>query len=166
MMWRIQKHGMKIIFIQALVATLGSLYYGFYGDPAVNLLTGDLFNPANGLTPCVLCRFARILMYPLTLISAVSIIRKDNSAVDYMRPFLVLGIPLEIYHYALQKLPIKTSAFCTYNNPCNALEVDYFWFMTIPLLCLIAFVVILIVALLIRKSTHATTPEITTTGQQ
>lgn len=148
----IKKYGLRIIFVQALVATLGSLYYGRYGDPVVNLMSGDLFNPANGYSPCTLCRYARILMYPLTLISLVGIIKKSYDAVDYMIIPVVLGILLELYHYSLQKFPISTSAFCTKANPCNALQVDYFGFITIPFLCLIAFVVIAIVILLIKKA--------------
>jgi hypothetical protein len=46
----IKKYGMLLILLQALVAMLVSLYYGFYGDIAVNIVTGDLFNPDNGLT--------------------------------------------------------------------------------------------------------------------
>lgn len=148
----IKKYGLRIIFFQALLATLGSLYYGRYGDPVVNLMSGDLFNPANGYSPCTLCRYARILMYPLTLISLVGIIKKSYDAVDYMIIPVVLGILLELYHYSLQKFPISTSAFCTKANPCNALQVDYFGFITIPFLCLIAFVVIAIVILLIKKA--------------
>lgn len=149
----IKKYGLRIIFFQALIASLGSLYYGFYGDPAINIMTGDLFNGTNGFTPCELCRYARILMYPLTLISLVGLIKKSYSdTVNYMIPAVLIGIPLEIYHYALQKLPIGTSAFCTRANPCNALQVDYFGFMTIPFLCLTAFLVIAIMIFLIKKA--------------
>lgn len=148
----IKKYGLRIIFFQALIATLGSLYYGFYGDPAANIISGDLFNGINGFSPCTLCRYARILMYPLTLISLIGLIKKSSDTVDYMIPAVVIGLCLEIYHYALQKFPIGTSAFCTRANPCNALQVDYFGFITIPFLCLTAFVVIAIVILLIKKA--------------
>lgn len=148
----IKKYGLHIIFVQALLATLGSLYYGRYGDPVLNVMSGDVFNPANGFSPCTLCRYARILMYPLTLISLVGIIKKSSDAVDYMIPAVWLGIILELYHYALQKFPISTSSFCTKMNPCNALQVDYFGFITIPFLCLVAFVVIAIVIFLIKKA--------------
>ena len=83
---RILRHGMKIIFAQALIAMLGSLYYGFYGDP----FSGDFFNSANALEPCELCRYARILMYPLVFFSGVALIKKQTKIVDYFIPFCVL----------------------------------------------------------------------------
>jgi disulfide bond formation protein DsbB len=151
-MSRIQKHGLKIIFAQAFLAMLGSLYYGFYGDPVLNILTMDLFNPDNALPPCTLCRYARILMYPLVLISFIWLWKKTRDVVDYIIPFAIIGIPLEIYHYSLQKFPIAVSSTCTRSNPCNALSVDYFGFITIPFLCLTAFTVILLIALLIKRA--------------
>ncbi len=151
----IKKYGLRIIFVQALVATIGSLYYGRYGDPVVNIMTWDLFNAANGYAPCTLCRYARILMYPITITALIGILKKSYDAVDYMIIPVVLGILLELYHYSLQKFPISTSAFCTKMNPCNALQVDYFGFITIPFLCLIAFVVIAIVIFLLKKATKS-----------
>ncbi len=147
----LEKYGLWIIFIQALLAMLGSLYYGRYGDPIEQIFTGDFFNPDNGFTPCELCRYARILMYPIVLSSLIAIIKKDFRIVDYIIPIWILGTILEIYHYTLQKFLITTSFFCTRANPCTALEVDYFGFITIPFLCLIAFIVILTTSLLIKK---------------
>ena len=70
---------LRIIFFQSLLATIGSLYLGFYGDPVLNFFyTGDWFNPENAFAICDLCRYARILMYPLVFISGVALIRNDN----------------------------------------------------------------------------------------
>lgn len=136
------------IFLQALVATLGSLYYSTYGDIVANLVTGDLFTTANGLVPCQLCWFARILMYPLVFISTVGIVKNDKRFTDYVLPLSLLGVVLEVYHYSLQMLPIRTHFGCTLENPCNALQVAYFGFITIPFLALVAFVVISVLAVL------------------
>jgi hypothetical protein len=54
-----------IAWIQACIATLGSLY----------------FSEIMHLVPCTLCWFQRIFMYPLTLILAVGILRREYSAV-------------------------------------------------------------------------------------
>lgn len=143
---------LRIIFIQALLATLGSLYYSYFGDPIVNLQTWELFVFANGLSPCDLCRWARILMYPLVVITWVALREKKYTAVvPYILPFSLIWITLETYHYLLQKVNISTSFTCTFANPCNALEVNYLWFITIPFLCLIAFVVITIAGLHIHN---------------
>lgn len=141
-----------IIFAQALLATLWSLYYSYFGDPVTNLQTGNLFSLMNWLTPCDLCRYARILMSPLVIISFFWLKEKSTKYVSYILPFSIMGIFLETYHYLLQKVNISTSFTCTFANPCNALEVNYLWFITLPLLCLTAFVIITIAALHLRKN--------------
>lgn len=83
---------LRIIFIQACIATMGSLYLGFYGDPIYNFYTGDWFNPENAFGICDLCRYARILMYPLVLLSGVALIRNDRKAYWYMLPSVILGL--------------------------------------------------------------------------
>lgn len=138
------KHAHYLILSQATIAMVGSLYYWFYGDPALNIFSGEYFNSLNGLKPCELCWYARILMYPIVLISLVGILRKNREYIYTVALMAFAWICLEIYHYALQKFDITTSQLCTFNNPCNALEVNYFGFITIPFLCGVAFLVILI----------------------
>lgn len=134
------------IFIMSLVATLGSLYYSNFGDPVINLQSGQLFHSGNGLDPCHLCWWARILMYPIVFISGFALLDNNRKALRPIMALSVLGTGLEIYHYVLQKFDIATTQMCTQANPCAALKVDYFGFITIPFLCLTAFVVILIAA--------------------
>jgi disulfide bond formation protein DsbB len=134
------------IFLQSLVAMLGSLYYSTFGDPVKNFAAGNMFPYDAGLTPCELCWYARILMYPIVVLSYVGIAKGDKRFTDYILPLSILGIFLDSYHYALQKLPIETIFGCSSANPCNALQVNYFGFITIPFLALTAFVVITILA--------------------
>ncbi len=134
------------IFLQALVAMMGSLYYSTFGDPVKNMSSGNLFSFGDGFQPCTLCWYARILMYPLVLMSYIAIAKKDKSFSDYVLPLAILGIGLEAYHYALQKLPISSVFGCSLENPCSALQVSYFGFITIPFLALVAFIVIAVLA--------------------
>ena len=147
----IKKYGMRIIFIQALIATLGSLYYGRYGDPVANIQSGDLFNPANAMNPCLWCWYARICMYPLVLISAVWLRKKTRDAVDYVIPLAIVWTLVEIYQVAQLYLP-KIRGVCSFDNPCFIPKVNYFGRLTIPLMCLVAFLIILFVAFLIKKA--------------
>lgn len=133
---------LRIIFAQSLIASLWSLYLWFYWDPIANLQTQDFFNPENALKICVLCRYARILMYPLVFISGVALIHNDKKSWIYMIPSVVLGIILTLYHSSLMILPTISGGLCDPNNPCTVPYLNYFWFITIPLLCLIAFIVI------------------------
>lgn len=130
------------IFIQSLLGVLGSLYYSNFGDPVSNVAQGILFDPSRAFEPCHLCWWARILLYPIAVISLVGIIKKDRNFTDYILPLSLLGILLEIYHYSLQMFPSGNSAFCTLDNPCSSVEVAYGGFITIPLLAGIAFYII------------------------
>lgn len=148
---RIRKYGLLVIFIQALIATVGSLYYGRYGDIAANIMTGDLFNPDNALTPCLWCWYARICMYPIVLVSAVWLWKKTRDAVDYVIPLAVVGTLVEIYQVAQLYIP-QIRGMCSRDVPCFIPKVNYFWWLTIPLMCLVAFIVILVVAILIKRT--------------
>lgn len=129
-----------LILFQTLAGMLGSLYFSSFGDPVFNLRYGNLFPDGSGFPPCDLCWYARILLYPMVLITAIGIIKKDKKFTDYIIVPSIMGILLTGYHYTLQKFPIVTIFKCTEINPCSALDVNYFGFITIPLLAFIAFV--------------------------
>src|SRR5690625_4774045 len=116
-----------IMWTQALLATVGSLFY----------------SEVLGYLPCELCWYQRILMYPLIIIYGVAILRKD---VQIAFPGIVLsgiGILTSVYHYGLQKIPLlqNTGGFCG-TVPCNLQYVNYFGFITIPFLAGGAFFII------------------------
>lgn len=118
-----------LIWTQALIATLGSLY----------------FSEFVGYIPCDLCWMQRILMYPLVIIYGTAIIKKE---INIALPGLILsgiGMLVAIYHYGLQKLPALSEAggFCG-DIPCTLQYVNYFGFVTIPFLSAVAFIIIFI----------------------
>jgi disulfide bond formation protein DsbB len=113
----------------ALSATLGSLYY----------------SEIAGYVPCTLCWYQRMLVYPLTLILLVGILKHDDGVFDYVLPFSVLGIGFSTYHYLIQVGVIGHSAVCSAGIPCGLRYVNYFGLVTIPLLALAAFTFITIV---------------------
>jgi disulfide bond formation protein DsbB len=140
-----------LIFLQAFIATLGSLYYSTFGDPVKNIMEGNPFPYASGFMPCELCWFARILMYPIVILSMVGMIKEDKKFTDYILPLSVIGIFLDIFHYGLQKFNWQNPFGCTLSNPCNALQVQYLGFITIPFLALTAFTVITVLCLIYRS---------------
>ncbi len=144
-----------VIFAQALLAMLGSLYFSNFGNPLLNIADGVLFSPDRAFTPCSLCWYSRILMYPLVILSLVGVIKKDRHFTDYILPFSVLGILLSMYHYYLQMFPSTTSAFCTQANPCDAMQIAYLGFITIPFLAWGAYTVITVLCLINRDINKA-----------
>jgi disulfide bond formation protein DsbB len=120
------QYGPYLAFGTALAAMLGSLYY----------------SEIAGLVPCTLCWYQRILMYPLTLILLVGILKQDEGVFDYVLPFSVLGIGFSTYHYLIQLGVIEHSVVCAVGIPCAGRYVNYFGFVTIPLMALAAFTLI------------------------
>lgn len=125
-----------IIWIQALLATGGSLY----------------FSEMVGYVPCDLCWIQRIFMYPLVIIYGAAIVKRDVR-IAYAGVFLSgIGMCISIYHYALQKLEAMQGAgsFCG-EVPCTLQYVNYFGFVTIPFLAGLAFLIITVVHIILMK---------------
>ena len=93
-------------------------------------------------------------MYPMTLISLIGLLKGDRKFTDYLLPLSTIGIFLEIFHYGLQKFNFANPFNCTLSNPCNALQVQYFGFITIPLLALVAFISITVLCLINMRLNH------------
>ena len=143
-----QDYLLYFIFVFSLFSMLGSLYFSTYGDPVKNLQLGQLFPLDSGLAPCELCWYARILMYPITMLSVVGLIKDDKHVTDYILPLSVIGIGLEIFHYGLQKWNFPNPFRCTTTTPCSALQVQYLGFITIPLLAMVGFSFITLLCLI------------------
>ncbi len=127
---------MQLIFLVSLVATLGSLY----------------FSEIRMYLPCEMCWYQRIIMYPIALISLIGLIRNDVNARYYVRVFSGIGILLSVYHYSLQKISFFADSLpaCT-GVDCTVQYINWFGFVTIPFLALIAFILIFTMSLFIRK---------------
>lgn len=123
----LRKYILYIAFVQALVAMLSSLYASEIAQ----------------VIPCILCWYQRILMYPLVVILAVGIIRKDKNIPYYVLPFSILGLLIAAYHYLLQMGVIaENAAPCVAGISCASRYVLWLGFITIPFLSFIAFAVI------------------------
>src|SRR3989304_3576971 len=124
----LKKYALHIAFLQAWAAVLGSLY----------------FSEVAGLRPCLLCWYQRILMYPLAIILAVAIWRKDRKVYYYVLPLSILGSLVAFYQYLLQMTPLSafTPVSCNAFESCREIDFIFLGFVTIPFLSLAAFVVI------------------------
>ena len=100
----------------ALAATAGSLY----------------FSNVAGFTPCVLCWWQRIAMYPLVLVLGVGALTADPRAWRYAAPLVVAGLAIAVYHIGLQFRPALDVGACEADVPCTLRYVSAFGFVTIP----------------------------------
>ncbi|REK71368.1 disulfide oxidoreductase [Paenibacillus paeoniae] len=123
-------------WLVAVVATLGSLY----------------FSEIKGYIPCELCWYQRILMYPLSLLLGIAAFYDEHSIKKYVLPLSIMGMLVAAFHYMEQKIPgFSGIRPCTQGVPCNKDYIDWFGFVTIPFLALIAFTLITALLLVFRK---------------
>lgn len=109
----------EFALLVAIVATSGSLYL------SIGL----------GLTPCHLCWWQRIFMYPLVLILGVSRIYRVDKVTFYVLPMSILGLGVSLYHSYLQ---LTSDALCG-TGGCSAILFKLFGLFSIPNLASIAF---------------------------
>ncbi|THF75629.1 disulfide oxidoreductase [Cohnella fermenti] len=138
----IRNYGLYLAWVVSLAATGGSLF----------------LSEVMHYVPCDLCWYQRILMYPLVLLLGRAALKDDRRIVGYALPLSIIGGLISIYHYAEQKVPGFSGVVpCRSGVPCNKDYLDWFGFITIPLLALIAFA--MIAALLIAVKTGANNAE-------
>lgn len=123
---RIAQISRFIALSAAWVATCGSLF----------------FSEALGWIPCSLCWYQRILMYPISILIAVGLIRRDPALHTYVLPFSMGGAVVALYHYLIQKTDWLPPPLCSVGVPCTVDYINWLGFITIPFLALTAFVII------------------------
>lgn len=131
----IQKNALHIVLIQAIIATLGSLY----------------LSDIKGYAPCVLCWYQRICMYSLIPIIFVGMFRGDKKVYHYIFPLAIIGWGFALYHNFLYTGIIDPGESCSYGISCTTKYVEYFGFITIPLMAFTAFSIILFFTILYRR---------------
>jgi disulfide bond formation protein DsbB len=132
----LSKYVLYLAFVQALVATLGSLF----------------FSEVMKFTPCVLCWYQRIAMYPLVAIFAVGILKKDRNVVFYAWPLIAIGWIIAVYHNLLYYHLLPESIVpCIQGVSCTTRFFAWFGFITIPLLSLTAFTILGILMIIYRR---------------
>lgn len=143
-MSKLKSYLLPLAFLQAVVAMAGSLF----------------FSEVWGLVPCVLCWYQRISMYPIVILSFVAMQRKDDKAYLYILPLSVIGVFISLYHnilyYAVNwGIRPDWSGPCQAGVSCTTAYFEWWGFITIPLMSLVAHLVITVLMLLLWKAVSA-----------
>ncbi|MDD5318466.1 MAG: disulfide oxidoreductase [Candidatus Pacebacteria bacterium] len=129
-------------WIVSILAMLGSLY----------------FSEILKFAPCVLCWYQRIAIYPLVAILAVGILKKDRGVHFYALPLAIFGLIVSIYQNLLYwNIIPENLAPCVAGVSCTTRYIEYFGFITIPLLALVALVIIIFSLFMFRYRTQMET---------
>jgi disulfide bond formation protein DsbB len=123
-----------LAFIVALAATSGSLY----------------FSEVAHFTPCVLCWYQRIAMYPMVAILGIAAFRGDAGVARYALPLAAIGAVISAWHIGVERLPGLPSGACSLDVPCSLIYVEVLGFVTIPTMALGGFLSIITLLLLAR----------------
>jgi len=119
---------MFLAWLVALLATAGALFLG----------------EVMGMTPCVLCWYQRIAMFPLVLILGMGLFEPDVRSLRYALPLALAGWGIALYHcLVFWGLVSEAMAPCGKGSSCADADLQVASVLPIPLLSLAAFTAIL-----------------------
>jgi disulfide bond formation protein DsbB len=124
-----------LAFAVALVCTLGSLYYSEVAH----------------YTPCRLCWYQRIAMYPLVPLLGLAAWRRDAGIRPYALTLAGVGAATSAWHVLVERFPTLEGPACDPAAPCSAIWVNAFGYLTIPTMALSGFLLILVLLLVARQ---------------
>ncbi|MBP6325462.1 MAG: disulfide bond formation protein B [Sulfurospirillum sp.] len=123
-------------WLVATIATVGSLF----------------FSEVMMFPPCVMCWYQRICMYPLVVILLVGLFPLDTTVTRYAMPLTLIGLFFAIYHNLLYyKILPESVQPCSQGVSCTSDYINWFGFITIQLLSLVAFVMVLILLIIFKR---------------
>ena len=126
-------------WVIASSSTLGALFFG----------------EVMKLPPCSLCWYQRIFMFPLALVLPFGLFPFARNIVRAVLPLVGVGGLLAVVHVLLVEGIIpERIAPCRQGVPCSETVIEWFGFVTIPLLSLAAFasIAVLLTVALLRSS--------------
>jgi disulfide bond formation protein DsbB len=135
--WLVETVGPQALALAAavaVVATLGSLYFSEVAD----------------FTPCKLCWYQRIAMYPMAPLLVIAAARRDAGIRLYGIVLAAVGAVIAAYHVLLERYPTLESSVCDPTNPCTLVWVERFGYLTIPGMALSGFALILVLLAIAR----------------
>jgi disulfide bond formation protein DsbB len=105
---------------------------------SLSAIIGSLvYSLAIGYPPCELCWWQRIAIYPQVVLYAIALFEKNRGVFKYALTLSLIGVIIAIYHNYI--LLGGSSLFaCDISNPCTAVYVNEFGFVTIPMMSLLS----------------------------
>lgn len=129
-----------VAWLVALSATLGALFIG----------------EIMGQAPCVLCWIQRTSMFPLAVILAISCFISDLSVWRYALPLAIIGWFFALFHSLLYGGMIPEGIEpCGAGPSCSSTDMSVLGWIPIPALSLIAFTVIIVLLVIVRRRSCA-----------
>jgi disulfide bond formation protein DsbB len=129
-----------LAWLVALIATAGALFLG----------------EVMGMTPCVLCWYQRIAMFPLAVVLGIGLLDRDQRSVHYALPLAWAGWAVALYHCLIfWGVIAEALAPCSKGSSCADADVQVAGVVPISLLSLLAFTAVLALLHLTRRKASA-----------
>lgn len=135
-----KERALLYLFFAWLIALVASLAALFIGEVL-------------GQAPCELCWFQRVFMFPLPIILGIAAWRSDWKIWYYGVPLATAGLLIALYHMLLYVGFIPSPIVpCTASGPSCTGESMLIYGLPIPGLAVVAFSMILVSLLALRKA--------------
>jgi disulfide bond formation protein DsbB len=113
------------------------------------------FSQVMGFTPCVLCWYQRIALFPLVVILPMGLFPLDTKAAKFALPLTIAGLLTAVYHNLLYiGLIPKSIQPCAQGVSCTEKYVEFFGFVSIPLLSLLALTAMTGLLIIVKRRNH------------
>ncbi len=132
----IQKRALLIAAIGATIAMSGSLY----------------FSEVNNWTPCLLCWYQRIAIFPMVFLLWPAYVKKFKDIATYTLPLAITGFIIAGYHYFIQLMPSAGILGCEAATGVSCIgRYMYGTHMTIPGMAVTVLAVIITMVIVYKK---------------
>ena len=128
------------------------LLFAAWGVAAVATAGSLFFSYVMGFAPCVLCWYQRICLFPLVVILARGLFPLDPGVVRYALPVAALGWLVAAYHNLVYLGVVPESLQpCGRGVSCSEELVEWFGFLSIPLLSLLGFTLLNVLLIVLSR---------------
>ena len=128
-----------LTWLLATTATLGALFIG----------------EVMGMTPCVLCWYQRIFMFPIAIILGIACFTDDRRGAVYALALALGGLTMAGYHTLLVAgLIPKAWVPCSAGVSCEDQKLEILNGVQIPWLSLAAFMALVILLVVYLRKSH------------
>jgi disulfide bond formation protein DsbB len=131
----IHKHAILLGLLVSLAAIAGSLFYSV----------------GVGYTPCELCWWQRVLLYPQAILFLAALRHKDRSVFRYSWCLAALAALVSLYQIYAQSGGHSLLPCTAIGGECMKIYVDAFGYITIPVMSLTISAYLLLLAYINRK---------------
>lgn len=149
----VMKKYLRIIFWLSFLCTIGSLYIEHFGDPLVNIMSGDLWNQSLGIAACNICRYIRVFTYPTVILSLIGIAYNDKYVARSIAALAFVCLIFCMYKFGLEmrRWSNGTNPFLcvSWAVDCAEAKPEYAGFITLSLMWAVVNAIIIVLSHLI-----------------